>query len=337
MACGIEPLPNATTLLDTFATWWDAWTATRGEPITNLCEQVRPGVLPFRLLEVLDGLPAVPVEGATLQIMGVVVHARPKQRKQRLANLQAFLNVLVAHDISVVVTAEDLADGYAHAVISLTWELIRRYDGPFYDMALALPTHGQCEGQGEETSQLAARWPLAAKIEAVEAAEDDAHGHACLRRAFNLSSREPAPLPASPFAAQTAHRGLPGAPPGSIAASCKCNALPTSAPVIEDTTRGNRLPADAIAAQGRYFAETVVESARMEAMEAVAEAECIMDERSASRRVHNEKAAVSEEPSITRRIHSVVSMGLSVVKLNVPQSWVSVCAVRGRTRPERQR
>ena len=40
--------------LRTFTRWWNSWLASLSLSVTDLCEDVRPGVLPIQLLEVLS-------------------------------------------------------------------------------------------------------------------------------------------------------------------------------------------------------------------------------------------------------------------------------------------
>ena len=116
--------------LKTFGRWWNSMLQPRGFPVTDLCQQIRDGVLPFRLLEALELLPAAPVIDGKITTFGQRIEAKPKLRVQRLENLAAFVKVLSgSKGVKLVnIGAEDLEEGTMALVLGLTWALIKRYE-----------------------------------------------------------------------------------------------------------------------------------------------------------------------------------------------------------------
>ena len=85
--------------------------------ITDLCEDIKPGVLPIELLEILSK-----------STCGRYVKA-PKTTFQRLENLNLFLEQLKIKSIKLVnIGAEDLAGGSRKLVLGLTWTLILAFE-----------------------------------------------------------------------------------------------------------------------------------------------------------------------------------------------------------------
>lgn len=118
------------TQLETFTRWWNGYLAARGEPVHDLCAQIKDGVLPFRLMEALEGFPAAPVVKGKMNIMGKPVIAKPKIKLQRTENLNHFVQlVTVDKGIKLVnIGAEDIEAGKVDLILGLTWELIKFYD-----------------------------------------------------------------------------------------------------------------------------------------------------------------------------------------------------------------
>ncbi len=115
--------------LQTFTRWWNGYLEPRGFPVTDLCEQIKSGLLPFRLLETLEGLPVAEVRRGKVNIMGASVHNAPKMRVQRVENLNLFLRVVDEHGVKLVnIGGEDLEEAKVTLVLGLTWELIKFYE-----------------------------------------------------------------------------------------------------------------------------------------------------------------------------------------------------------------
>ncbi|KOO26882.1 alpha- sarcomeric (f-actin cross linking protein) [Chrysochromulina tobinii] len=103
--------------LKTFTRWWNSWLSERQLSITDLCEDIKPGVLPIVLLEILSE-----------STCGRYVKA-PKTTFQRLENLNLFLEQLKIKSIKLVnIGAEDLAGGSRKLVLGLTWTLILAFE-----------------------------------------------------------------------------------------------------------------------------------------------------------------------------------------------------------------
>ena len=49
------PLLADAVQLKTFTRWWNSWLAPRGTDVTELCEQIKSGVLGIQLMEALSG------------------------------------------------------------------------------------------------------------------------------------------------------------------------------------------------------------------------------------------------------------------------------------------
>jgi hypothetical protein len=112
-----ESRPNLACALQTFTRWWNSWLSERQLSITDLCEDIKPGVLPIVLLEILSK-----------STCGRYVKA-PKTTFQRLENLNLFLEQLKIKSIKLVnIGAEDLAGGSRKLVLGLTWTLILAFE-----------------------------------------------------------------------------------------------------------------------------------------------------------------------------------------------------------------
>jgi hypothetical protein len=116
--------------LQTFTRWWNYYLEPRGLPVTDLCEQIRDGVLPFRLLEALEIRPTAPVVRGKISTYDVKLIAHPQLRVQRLHNMQLFLrHVTEVMGIYLVnIGAEDLEEGHRDLVLGLTWALIKAFE-----------------------------------------------------------------------------------------------------------------------------------------------------------------------------------------------------------------
>ena len=116
--------------LKTFTRWWNSHLMERGEPVTDLCEQINSGVLAFRLLEALEGFPAAPVQRGKCKIMGRTIVAKPKMKLQRMENLSMFLDVITKDKgIKLVnIGPSDVEEGNITIILGLTFELIKFYE-----------------------------------------------------------------------------------------------------------------------------------------------------------------------------------------------------------------
>ena len=100
----------------TFTRWWNSWLPPE-LAADDLCEDVRSGVRPIRLLEALSGTLAGRYNKA------------PRNAYQKLENQQSFLVQLKSKGIRLEnIGPEDLAAGQRKLVLGLTWTLILRYE-----------------------------------------------------------------------------------------------------------------------------------------------------------------------------------------------------------------
>ena len=109
--------------LKSFTKWWNSWLVEVGLKVEDLCEDVKPGVLSIRLLEVLSDSSCGKF------------NKNPKTQFQHFENHNIFLKQLAAKSIKLVnIGAEDLAgttgtaDSQRKLVLGLTWTLILRYE-----------------------------------------------------------------------------------------------------------------------------------------------------------------------------------------------------------------
>lgn len=101
----------------TFTRWWNSRLSSVGLSVENLCEDIKPGVLPIRLLEELSKSPAPRYNKA------------PRGMFMQIENHNTFLAELKKHKITLVnIGAEDLVSGNTKLVLGLTWTLILRYE-----------------------------------------------------------------------------------------------------------------------------------------------------------------------------------------------------------------
>ena len=79
--------------------WWNSYLEPRGYPVTDLCTQIRTGVLLVRLIEALEGIPPAPVRRGKIRICigaGQEATANPKVFSQCMENLNLCLVALMA-------------------------------------------------------------------------------------------------------------------------------------------------------------------------------------------------------------------------------------------------
>ncbi|KOO32002.1 actinin-type actin-binding conserved site [Chrysochromulina tobinii] len=101
----------------TFTRWWNSWLVERQLTTDDLCEDIKLGVLPIELFEILSR-----------SSCGRYVKA-PKTSFQKLDNFNIFLEQLKSKSIKLAnIGAEDLAGGVRKAVLGLTWTLILTYE-----------------------------------------------------------------------------------------------------------------------------------------------------------------------------------------------------------------
>lgn len=123
LRCGrVAPMLTAYTTarnspLQTFTRWWNSWLSERQLITTDLCEDIKLGVLPNVLIEILSRSPCARYIQA------------PRTTFQKLDNLQIFLRELREKSIKLVnIGAEDLASGDRKLVLGLTWTLILAFE-----------------------------------------------------------------------------------------------------------------------------------------------------------------------------------------------------------------
>ena len=103
--------------LKTFTRWWNSWLQMRGIVVTDLCEDIKPGVISMNLIELLSAS------------VGCKYNKSPSSRFQMLENNGAFLAQLKSKNIRLVnIGPEDLTAGNRTLVLGLTWTLILRYE-----------------------------------------------------------------------------------------------------------------------------------------------------------------------------------------------------------------
>mmetsp|Transcript_27072 Transcript_27072/g.64442 ORF Transcript_27072/g.64442 Transcript_27072/m.64442 type:complete len:1509 (-) Transcript_27072:202-4728(-) len=103
--------------LKTFTRWWNSWLQMRGITVTDLCEEIKPGVISMNLIELLSA-----------SVAGKY-NKSPSSRFQMLENNGAFLAQLKSKNIRLVnIGPEDLTAGNRTLILGLTWTLILRYE-----------------------------------------------------------------------------------------------------------------------------------------------------------------------------------------------------------------
>ena len=103
--------------LQTFTRWWNSWLSERQLITTDLCEDIKSGVLPNVLIAILSRSPCARYVQA------------PRTTFQKLDNLQVFLRELREKSIKLVnIGAEDLASGDRKLVLGLTGTLILAFE-----------------------------------------------------------------------------------------------------------------------------------------------------------------------------------------------------------------
>jgi hypothetical protein len=104
--------------LKPFTRWWDFHCAPKGLHVTNVVEQIPQGVAPFALLEAMEG-----------RDFSSLRRKHPKSPAECRKNLDNFVALLHARSIPFDdEQLENLAKGEVTEIITLTWELILRYD-----------------------------------------------------------------------------------------------------------------------------------------------------------------------------------------------------------------
>lgn len=103
--------------LVTFTRWWNSWLSEANIKVTDLCAEIKPGIVPIRLLEVLSDSSCGKY------------NKKAVGKFMQLENHNIFLNTLKAKSIKLVnIGAEDLWAGDRKLVLGLTWTLILRYE-----------------------------------------------------------------------------------------------------------------------------------------------------------------------------------------------------------------
>ena len=101
--------------LKTFTRWWHSVLSPRGVEVTDLLNQIKPGVIGIQLIEALTG-----------ELAGRY-NRKPKNQYQHLENQLTFIGQVKAKGLRLVnIGAEDLAAGERKLVLGLTWTLILR-------------------------------------------------------------------------------------------------------------------------------------------------------------------------------------------------------------------
>ena len=105
--------------LKTFTRWWNSWLQKRGITVTDLCEEIKPGVISMHLIELLSASDA----GKYNESPSTVFHMR--------VNHEKFLALLKSKKIPLdyeSIGAAELVAGNLTSVLSLTWTLIQHYE-----------------------------------------------------------------------------------------------------------------------------------------------------------------------------------------------------------------
>ena len=103
--------------LKTFTRWWNSWLAMRSMAVTDLCEEIKPGVISMNLIELLSAS------------LAGKYNKKPNSKFQMLENQNLFLALLKSKNIRLVnIGGEDLVEGNQTLVLGLTWTLILRYE-----------------------------------------------------------------------------------------------------------------------------------------------------------------------------------------------------------------
>ena len=105
--------------LKTFTRWWNSRLQKRGITVTDLCEEIKPGVISMHLIELLSASDA----GKYNESPSTVFHMR--------VNHEKFLALLKSKKIPLdyeSIGAADLTDGNRTLILGLTYTLIQHYE-----------------------------------------------------------------------------------------------------------------------------------------------------------------------------------------------------------------
>ena len=95
--------------LKTFTRWWNSWLSPRGVDVTNLCEQIKPGIIGINLMEALSGQPSGRYNKSV------------KNAYQAGENQIIFLNSIKSKGLKLVnIGPDDLQAGDQKLVLGLT-------------------------------------------------------------------------------------------------------------------------------------------------------------------------------------------------------------------------
>ena len=95
--------------LKTFTRWWNSWLMPRGTDVTNLCEQIKPGIIGINLMEALSGQPSGRYNKSV------------KNAYQAGENQIIFLNSIKSKGLKLVnIGPDDLQAGDQKLVLGLT-------------------------------------------------------------------------------------------------------------------------------------------------------------------------------------------------------------------------
>ena len=106
--------------LKAFTLWWNSWLQKRVPPspmVTDLCEEIKPGVISMHLIELLSASDAGKYNES------------PSSVFERNENHRTFLALLKSKSIPLRnIGPAELEAGNLTSVLSLTWTLIQHYE-----------------------------------------------------------------------------------------------------------------------------------------------------------------------------------------------------------------
>ena len=108
--------------LKTFTRWWNSWLQKRVPPppmVTDLCEEIKPGVISMHLIELLSASDA----GKYNESPSLVFHMN--ENHDRFFALLESKNIPLDYES---IGAAELVAGNLTSVLSLTWTLIQHYE-----------------------------------------------------------------------------------------------------------------------------------------------------------------------------------------------------------------
>eukprot|EP00964_Phaeocystis_antarctica_P026289 scaffold14806_cov50-Phaeocystis_antarctica.AAC.1 len=104
--------------LKTFTRWWQDWLKDSGITVTDLCEDIKPGVISFDLIGLLSASDA-----------GKALYNEPSTEFHKRENHEKFLALLEKKGIPLVnIRPADLVDGNSKLIRGLTWTLMKHYE-----------------------------------------------------------------------------------------------------------------------------------------------------------------------------------------------------------------